>query len=101
MANSTDRFGWNEENKYWREHFSTRPYASSGGRDYDYFLPGYRYGYEAAGRYHDREWADVEPDLSRGWTSYEHRGNSTWEHVKDAVKDAWDRVTNRHPVGAR
>jgi hypothetical protein len=49
----------------------------------------------------DREWNDVENDLRTGWNTYEHRGSSTWEQVKDAVRDAWDRVTGRRHTGAR
>jgi hypothetical protein len=71
------------------------------GRDYDYYRPGYRYGYEAANRFQNRSWNDVEADLSRDWSSYEHRGTSTWEQMKHAVRDAWDRVTGNRPVGAR
>jgi hypothetical protein len=84
---------WNDEDRYWRTNFSTRPYAS--GRNYDTFSGGYRYGWESAQRYPGRAWADVEPDLQRNWTSYEHRGSSTWEQVKDAVRDAWDRMTGQ------
>ena len=99
MADPNDRFTWDEEEKYWRTNYRDRPYAA--GRDYDFYRPGYRYGYEAANRYQNRSWNDVESDLARDWSSYEHRGTSTWEHIKDAVRDAWDRVTGRHPVGTR
>jgi uncharacterized protein YjbJ (UPF0337 family) len=34
----------------------------------------------------------VEPDLERDWDRYEARGQSTWQQIKGAVKDAWDRV---------
>jgi hypothetical protein len=63
--------------------------------------PGYRYGFEAANRFEDRDWNDVEPELSTGWKSYAHRGASTWEQMKDAVRDAWDRVTGNRRVGVR
>jgi hypothetical protein len=101
MADTNNRLGWNDEDTYWRTNYSTRPYASSGGRDYDYYQPGYRYGYEAANRYQNRSWNDVESDLSRDWNAYEHRGNSTWEQMKDAVRDAWDRITGNRPAGTR
>lgn len=103
MADANERFTWDEDDTYWRTNYRNRPYASSAGRDYDYdfYRPGYRYGYEAAHRYHDRSWDEVESDLSRDWNSYEHRGTSAWGQIKDAVRDAWDRVTGRHPAGAR
>jgi hypothetical protein len=99
MADINNRTEWEDEDAFWRENFRGRPYAASA--DYDYFEPGYRYGFEAANRYPNRSWSDVEDDLSRDWNTYEHRGDSTWEQIKDAVRDAWDRVTGNRPVGAR
>jgi hypothetical protein len=85
---------WNTEESWWRDNWSSRRYAS-GDRGFDYYRPGYRYGFESANRYRGREWNDVESDLRTGWNSYEHRGQSTWEDLKDAVRDAWDRVTGK------
>lgn len=101
MADKNDVYGWDEEDAYWTETYRSRPYVSSNSRGYGYYRPGYRYGYEAAGRYKGREWNEVESDLSRSWNSYEHRGTSTWEQMKDAVRDAWDRVTGKHAVAPR
>jgi phage tail tape-measure protein len=55
-----------EEDAFWRDHYSTRPYAS--GRSYDQLQPAYRHGWEARTRYEDRNWNDVEGDLERDWT---------------------------------
>ena len=101
MADPNDRFTWDEDDTYWRTNYRNRPYAASAGLDYDFYRPGYRYGYEAAHRYQNRKWDEIESDLSRDWNSYEHRGTSAWEQIKGAVRDAWDRVTGRHPVGAQ
>ena len=42
-----------------------------------------------------RRWDDAEPDLRAGWERYQHRGEqpSAWEEIKEAVRDAWNRVT--------
>ena len=101
MADFRDRLKWEDEESYWQTNWRTRPYASSGAADYDAYGPGYRYGFDAANRYFDREWNDVESDLRMNWNSYEHRGSSTWEQVKDAVRDAWDRVTGSRHAGVR
>ena len=101
MANVNERLGWNDEDTYWRSNFRQRPYASSAGNDYEFYQPGYRYGFDAANRFHNREWNDVESDLARDWNSYEYRGTSTWEQIKHAARDAWDRVTGHRHVGAR
>jgi hypothetical protein len=101
MADKTNRMQWSDEDAYWSTNYRSRPYVSSSDRDYNFYKPAYRYGYDAANRYEGRNWNDVESDLSRNWNSYEHRGSSTWEQVKDAVRDAWDRVTGHRPVGTR
>jgi hypothetical protein len=67
----------------------------SADRGYEYYQPGYRYGVESATRYRGRNWNDIEGDLRSGWDRFEHRGQSTWENMKDAVRDAWNRVTGR------
>ena len=95
-----DRVDWNQEDAYWRGNYQNRPYASAGTQGYGFYQPGYRYGYEAAYRYIARDWNDVETDLAAGWDTYEHRGSSTWDEIKDAVRDAWERAI-RHPVGSR
>lgn len=91
---TTDQLTWDNEATYWRDNWRARPYAKA-DRGFDYYLPGYRYGFESGTKYHGKEWNDVEPELRRGWDKYEHRGESTWEHMKDAVRDAWHRVTHR------
>ena len=85
---------WPNEDAYWRDNYSSRPYATA-DRDYTYYQPGYRYGWESAGRHRGRTWDEMETDLRTGWDRYEHRGQSTWENVKDAVRDAWNRATSR------
>lgn len=85
---------WASEEKHWRQSFSGRPYVQA-DRGFEYYGPGYRYGFESANRYRGRDWNDVEPELRSGWDRYEYRGQSTWENIKDAVRDGWDRVTRK------
>ncbi|HEV7366781.1 MAG TPA: hypothetical protein VGN76_13115 [Gemmatimonadales bacterium] len=88
---------WETEDNYWYENFTGRPYAL-GPDYYDRFRPAFRYGFDSAQHHMGRNWDQAEPDLRQGWESYQHRGSSPplWEEIKDAVRDAWDRV-----VGAR
>ena len=91
-SNRSATLDWTAEDEYWRSNYRTRPYIGT-QQNYDEWQPAYRYGYESAQRYHDKRWEDVEHDLSSGWNSYEYRrGNSTWEQVKSAVRDAWNRM---------
>lgn len=86
---------WDDEDAYWRENYQTRPYARGA---YDEWRPAYRFGYESANRYSGRDWNDVERDLEREWDTYEYRTDtrSTWQQVKDAARDAWNRVTGKY-----
>lgn len=89
---------WESEESYWRSNWSTRPYASV-DRTFGYYQPAYRFGFESANTFRGRNFEDVEPELRSGWDRYEHRGTTsdegTWENIKHAVRDAWDRVTKR------
>ncbi len=92
MSESDSRVAtWNDEDSFWRESFSSRPYAKA-DRGYDYYRPAYQYGFESATQHRGREWSDVESDLSQGWGTARGQSQSTWEDVKDAVRDAWNRV---------
>jgi hypothetical protein len=84
---------WTSEDEFWRSSYRERPYA--GGKDYEEWRPAYRYGHESAKKHQGRKWEEVEPDLRSGWDKYEHRGEkrTTWEQIKDGVKDAWNRAT--------
>ena len=62
---------WDQEDKWWEQNFSSRPYAS--GRTYDDFRPAYRYGFESGQHHMGRTWKDVESDLRTGWDKFENR----------------------------
>ena len=95
-----DNRTWAQEDRWWEQNFSSRPYAS--GRPYEEFRPAYRYGFESGQHHLGRTWNDVESDLRTGWDKFEHRsaGGAAWENIKDAVKDAWHRITGQHDVDA-
>jgi hypothetical protein len=90
---------WDDEERFWRTAYLTRPYAS--GTAYDVLAPGYRYGYESARQSAGRPWGELEPELERGWKACAYRGQSTWDQVKAAVQDAWERVTDRERPAAK
>ncbi len=92
MAQTTTPVDWTAESDYWRKSYRTRPYVEA-DRDYDYYEPAYRYGFESGTQYRGRSWDDVQADLERGWDKYKLRGKLAWLEIKDAVRDSWDRVT--------
>jgi len=95
MATNTS---WDKEDTWWRNNFSSRPYAT--GRNYEDFRPAYQYGYESGQHHMGRKWDEVESDLKSGWEKFEGKrgAGGTWESVKHAVRDAWHRITGQHEV---
>lgn len=83
-----------EEDAYWRDNYSRRPYADD-TLGYDQYRPAFRYGWESRARHMGRRWDQVERDLERGWR--ENRGVSRlgWGDAKLAARDAWQRIEHR------
>lgn len=86
------------EDAYWRDNYSTRPYAS--GSSYDDYGPAYRYGVDAYSRYPDRSYDELEPELGRDWNSARGSSSLEWEKAKHATRDAWHRVERAIPGDA-
>jgi hypothetical protein len=94
---------WAVEDEYWRTSYASRPYIGS-NRDYHYWQPAYRYGYESAQRYQGRNWNDVENDLRSGWDSYPHRGSARGTGRRSRPRSAtagigWSVTGSRYIVG--
>jgi len=82
---------WGEQDEYWRDNYGARPYTHD-DRSYEYYQPAYKYGHESAFLY-ARAWDDeVAHDLARGWHQARGDSNCTWDEVKDAVRDAYERT---------
>jgi uncharacterized protein YcfJ len=81
------------EDTYWRENYRHEPYYTA-DRDYDYYAPAYRAGYEGRVKYDGRTFDDVEEDLAADYARYQ--GNDlTWDEVRPATRAAWERVDRR------
>ncbi|MDB5793116.1 MAG: hypothetical protein JWQ80_3140 [Massilia sp.] len=81
------------DDDYYRDHF-TSTYGNTGDK-YDDYAPAYSYGSEMARnqKYSGRKWDDAENDLRSDWSSRSGSTGSTWEKMKDAVKQGWNRMT--------
>lgn len=80
---------------WWRDNYSTLD-GLQADRGYDYYQPAFRYGWESAGQHRGRQFADVENNLSTGWSSSARTGGSRqdarWDDVRHAVRHAFDRA---------
>jgi hypothetical protein len=94
-SGSTHEANWGTEDAFWRDNYAHRPYTAA-DRGYEFYRPAYRYGCESSFTYGNRTWDDeVESDLARGWEQARGDSTSTWDQVKDAVRDAYDHACRR------
>ncbi|MCD2516811.1 general stress protein [Massilia sp. G4R7] len=96
------RHGWDkmtdddDNDAAYRSHWNATYSTATDGSTYDEYKPAYSYGSEMARneKYRGRQWNDVENDLRTDWDSrYANGGQSTWEKMKAAVRQGWDRMT--------
>lgn len=81
------------EATYWRDHYSSRPYAKDAS--FDDYGPAYGYGVSSYAKYPGRSFDEVESDLSRDWNSARGKSNLGWDTARSATRDAWERLGNR------
>jgi hypothetical protein len=80
-----------EEEAYWRNTFSERPYVAPGSTYLDYG-PAYGYGVDAFSRYPGESYEDIEGHLARDWDTVRADSGLDWERARHATRDAWQRV---------
>lgn len=93
-SNTASIFGssFDVGNPVYRNHYAT--YLADSGYPFDYYVPGYQYGYGLASdaRYKNRSWDQVEPAIQQDW-EYQHPG--TWERFKASIRHAWEDATGQ------
>lgn len=77
-----------QEDTYWREHFSQAPYYVA-GRSYDQYRPAYELGWQTALQYPDAEFEDLADRLHRQWAVRSGSSLLPWREVHQAVHAAW------------
>jgi hypothetical protein len=86
-----EQFDPTAEDAYWRTNYRTRPYVEQ-GTEYTTYQPAYQFGWESHKRYGGRTFDEVEPELSRDWSSRGQVSSLEWQKAKQAARDAWERV---------
>jgi hypothetical protein len=84
---------WDTYDSAFQNDYQAR-YGTS-GFGYMYYQPAYRFGYDLSRDqyYYGYDWERLEPEARSEW---ERRGLAgAWDDVKDAVRHAWENVTNR------
>ena len=88
------------EDGYWKENYSSRPYARA-DQGYEVYQPAYKYGWESRAKDNTgQRFEDVESDLERGWDNARGASRQTWNEARHATRDAWHRVERALPGDA-
>lgn len=74
---------------WWRDNYSTLD-GLQADRGYEHYEPGFRYGWDSAGRHRGRRFEDVEPELERDWTSAQR--DRAWGEHRGAIRHAFERA---------
>lgn len=80
-----------QEEAYWRDNYSDRPYVEQGS-SYDDYGPAYGFGVDAASRHPGRTFEEFEPEMSRQWNDRSGESTLRWDKARDAARDSWNRV---------
>ncbi len=81
------------ELEYWRSQFDSRPYGF--GRRFEDFQPAYHATVEAFKTNPNWSYDHIEGRLRGDWLNRRGASSLEWADVRDASKDAWDRLLQR------
>jgi hypothetical protein len=88
-----------DQDAYWRENYRASAYVDP-GRDYEYYQPAYRFGWESYSQYGRRSFEEVDEALQEEWERRRAPESLAWVEARAAARDAWDRAA-RHQRPAR
>ncbi|MBA3530490.1 MAG: hypothetical protein H0T73_01020 [Ardenticatenales bacterium] len=83
---------WLTVQKHFRDYYTTTPYYQM-GRDWEFYAPAYRLGWQAAQVENNAglTWDEVQTLLAYTWRMFSPPF-AEWEQVCTAVQDAWQRA---------
>ncbi|XYH93582.1 YsnF/AvaK domain-containing protein [Sorangium sp. So ce1128] len=85
--------GYEQYDADFRKHYEAGAYSRH-GYAYDQVAPAYLFGYQlgTSQNFKGHDWTSIEPEAGKAW---EERNPGTWEHMKAAVRHAWDKVSGK------
>jgi hypothetical protein len=71
-----------------------RSLTGAGGQPYDYYKPGYQFGYELGGSHGTRysSWAEAEGDVRQSW---QRDARGSWEEFQQMIRYGWEKARGR------
>jgi hypothetical protein len=82
------------ENLYWRANYRVIS-GIDPTREYEYYQPAYRFGWESYSRYGRRSFEEIDVDLQREWEALRPPSAPDWTEARGPARAAWDRAA-RH-----
>ena len=80
-----------EEERFWQETFVREPFYVA-GKNYEYYAPGFRAGWEGRVRFDGRSFAAAESELAAEYYLSKSEIDPPWSDVRLAAEAAWNRV---------
>jgi hypothetical protein len=79
------------EHEFWRKEYKGRPYFTA-DTPYEQYGSAFRYGWECCLRHKGKTFTDVAAAMERDWEHHRGQSQLSWDHARNAVRDAWQRV---------
>jgi len=79
------------EELFWKETYIREPYYVQ-GRNFEYYAPGFRAGWEGRVRHDGRSFEHAEADLRAGYDLTKSELDPAWQDIRPAARAAWHRV---------
>jgi hypothetical protein len=88
---AAEAFNPTAEEKFWRETYVREPYYVS-GKEFEYYAPGFRAGWQGRVRHDGRSFDEAEPELMLEYNESKSELDPNWIDMKPAARAAWDRL---------
>lgn len=92
VMNNTATTTWNEQNDYWRSHYSSRPYYNA-SRNYSEYEPAYQYGVQLYSQHPGTPYQNLnQAQISNNWSNVRGNSNLDWNDAQMATQDAYNHM---------
>jgi len=91
---AAEAFNPTAEEIFWKETYVREPYYVP-GRNFEYYAPGFRAGWEGRVLHDGRTFAEAEPALKSSYDLGRSELDPSWQEIRPAAQAAWNRVEER------
>jgi hypothetical protein len=91
---AAEAFNPTAEEKFWKETFVREPYYVP-GKNFEYYAPAFRAGWEGRVLHDGRTFAEAEPALKSSYDLGRSELDPSWHDIRRAAQAAWNRVEDR------